>query len=57
MDTYRKELLRKGLKYQQLDINIAYTSSRKCVTFRNLGVHLSKGELTVDLHIKATDRN
>ena len=41
----------------QPNIKFTYTSSRNCASFIGLDVHLLKGELTIDLPIKLTDRH
>ena len=59
VDTWRKELqnFTGDLNNHQPNIKFAYTSSRKCVSFRDLFVNFLDGELTLDMHIKPTDRH
>ena len=38
-------------------IKISYASTRNCVPFLDLDIHLSEGELTLDLHIKPANRH
>ena len=57
--TWRKRISKfmEDLNNHQPNIKFTYTSSRNCVSFIGLDVHLLKGELTIDLPIKLTDRH
>ena len=45
------------LNNHQPNMKFTYTFSKNCVSFLDLDVKLSGGELTTNLHIKPTDRH